>query len=314
MVRKKHIGMGAIAVIIIIVAAVVLVGVFTGAVGVSGPTKLTLTSNPTVVKLQGSQYVLLLSKADPASDTAYILIGKSPIFVSPTLNVTVMLNNFTKINAGTDYANMELYLDAVTNSSASVTLTPIQTYLNEQPDSGRITVVSTTGHPAISITISVASTTVASTTTVNETLTAEQRIKEFLTKTEYYPLMANYSADFANTANCTGDLYNTSYRLNYKTSPSGPTTYQNVTLVTPHSMIYNITNAGNNEWSVTYSTLSDTSFTTGPALTLIFNLTSGLIVNKTYSGAWKGQSYASLKTGLGDAASVGNACGILVYV
>ncbi len=312
MARKKYTGVAVIAVIIIVVAVVASLAILSGAVGISGPTKLTLTSTPTVVKLQGGQYVLLLSKTNPSSDTAYILIGKSPIFVSQTLNVTLLLDNFTKVNAGTTYANMEVYLDAVTSNSVSVTLTPLQTYLDEQPDSGRIVVVSASAYSTTSVTISVQSTTISTSTTINSTQSAEQRIIGLLKNNLYYPLMANYTTDYANTASCTGDLYNSSYILHYTKSPYGPFTYQNITAVTPYLLARNITNVGNGDWAVVYSTVSQTSRSTGPALTITMNLTSGLPVNTIFSGAWQGQSYDSLMTGLSDAAIVGNACGILV--
>jgi len=312
MARKKYTGIAVIAVIIIVVAVVASLTILSGAVGISGPTKLTLTSTPTVVKLQGGQYVLLLSKTNPSADTAYILIGKSPIFVSQTLNVTLLLDNFTKVNAGTTYANMEVYLDAITSNSVSVTLTPLQTYLDEQPDSGRIAVVSASAYSTTSVTVSVQSTTISTSTTINSTQSAEQRIVGLLKNNPYYPLMANYTADYANTASCTGDLYNSSYILHYTKSPYGPFTYQNITAVTPYLLARNITNVGNGDWAVVYSTVSQTSRSTGPALTITMNLTSGLPVNTIFSGAWEGQSYDSLMTGLSDAAIVGNACGILV--
>lgn len=314
MVRRKHISIAVVVVIALAIAAIASLAIFGGATGINGPTKLTLTSNPTVVQMGGMQYVMVLSNSNPPASSAYVYVARSPIFVSRTLNVTVVEGTPTKVNAGTVYANMELDLNSISNNSVDVTVTPIQAYLAEQPDSGKISVVANVGHPSTSVPISGSTSVPTSTTTINQSVSNSQRTLELLKRTEYYPLMANYSDDFANSANCTGNMYNTSYRLTYRIAPQGPFTYQNITLVTPYAITLNISGAGNGNWQAVYSTVAHTSFSTGPALTIEFNLTTGLIANTIFSGAWKGQSYSSLVTGLNDAAGVGNSCGILVYV
>jgi hypothetical protein len=314
MVQKKHIHMslGIIVVIVVIVALLSLAG---GALIINNPTQLTITSNPSVVKIGNYQYTLYLHGVQQKAGIAYIYIGRSPVFINPILNVTVLLYNYTKVNAGTQYANMEIRLDSVSNTSAIITITPLQGYLAAAPDSGRIVTISAPSLNLVSpntttIAQGIAPTTV--TTTIPQAQNPEQKILSYLMESEYYGLMENYSHYYANTVNCTGALYNNSYFGYYHSRPAGPTSYQNATLITPYSLNLSINSGAGGNYNATYSTKSYSSVSTGLAMDVVINFTSGKILNVTYKGAFKDQNYSTLSEGLFGASQIGNACSILI--
>lgn len=314
MVRRKHIhiSIGMMVAIIVVVTALSITG---GALAISGPTQLTLTHNPSVVKVGNYQYTLYLHGDQPKSGIAYIYIGRSPVFINPILNVTVILYNYTKVNAGTQYANMEIRLDSVSNSSAQITITPLQAYLAAAPDSSRIVVISA---PALNLiapnttTISQGPAPTTATTTIAQSQNPQQKVLSYLMESEYYGLMLNYSHYYSNTVNCTGTLYNNSYFSYYHAHPSGPATYQNVTLVTPYALNLSISSSMGGNYNATYSTKSYSSISTGVALNIVINFTTGKILNTTYKGAFKDQDYSTLSQGLLGAEQIGNACSILI--
>jgi hypothetical protein len=314
MVQKKHIHIS-VGIIIIIAIIVALLGLAGGALIINSPTQLTLTSNPSVIKLGNYQYTLYLHGMQKKSGIAYIYIGRSPVFINPILNVTVILYNYTKVNAGTQYANMEIRLDSMSNTSATVTITPLQEYLAETPDSSRIIMISGPSLNLVSpntTTIAQGSAPVSVTTTIPQVQNPGQKVLNYLAESEYYGLMKNYSNYYGNTVNCTGALYNNSYFGYYHSRPSGPTSFQNATLITPYSLNLSINKGANGNYNATYVTKSDSSVSTGVAMNIVINFTSGKILNVTYKGAFKDQNYSTLSEGLFGASQIGNACSILI--
>lgn len=315
--RRLYMGIGII-VIVAIALAVVLLAFGTGAVGVSGPTTLSITSTPAVIKIGGTQYVLSLHSSSPASGAAYLYIGRSPVFINPTLGVMLVLGNYTRISGnGSTYANMEIKLNSVTNSIASITITPLQAYLAEPPDYSRISVighVAGSNQSASTTAVTVASTTTVATTTINQTATTYQRVLGYLKINEWYGLMANETTQFANSRNCTPTLYNSSYRKANNAAPVVPLDYWNVSVITPYAVTLNITNIGKGNYAATYSTKSATPYTTGPVLILVINASNGDVLNVNQTGAFKGLTYSQIQGISLQAASIGNACGTDVAV
>lgn len=311
MVRRLHAGLIVIAAIVIVVGLLVLA--FTsGAISLSGPTTLTLSNVPTVVKVNGNQYVISLRSSMPASNIAYIYIGRSPVFINPTLNVTLVLYNTTKVNAGMhSYANMNIRLNSLTNTSAAVTITPLQAYLNESPDYSRIHVIGYVTSNASGVSTSILQVS-SSTTTIAQALTPQQKITNYLKNNEWYGLMQNYTRIYANTRNCTPTLYNSSYGYQYGKLPQGPFTYANVSYVSPYAVTFNVTYSGKGNYLAVWTMDAKSAYSQGRALSIGVNLSTGSILNTTLTGAFKGLSYSTLQSSLVQAGAVGNACGILV--
>ena len=315
MVRRIHIGLGIVGAAIIVAVALIVLAFGSGAISVSGPTTLTLTQTPTVVEVGGNQYVVSLHSSQEASNLAYVYIGKSPVFINPTLNVTLILYNSTKVSGSLGkQADMQIRLNSLTNTTASVTITPLKGYLNESPDYSRIHVIGQVTGPATNITISVIvyNVSLRSTTTVSQVLTPQQRIVNYLKNNQWYGLMQNYTSVYADTRNCTPELYNSSYAYQYAKRPQGPFTYQNVTYISPYGVTFNVSSVGRGNYAAAWSMEAHSSYSAGQALTLMVNLTTGAILNTTLSGAFRGLSFDILQGSLTQAGAVGNACGILV--
>lgn len=314
MVRRLHLGLAVIIVVIVAAAAVLLV-FGTGAVSVNGPTTLSISNTPTVVRIGGTQYVLTLHGQAPASSAAYIYIGRSPVFINPTLNVTLLLDNYTKINGnGTTYANMEIKLDSVSNSVVSITITPLQAYLAEPPDYGRIKVIGQVTSQGSSTTVSIATTSLSTTTTINQSAAAQQKFVAYLKLNQWYGLMANFTKQYQNTVNCTPLLYNNSFRKYYAMAPVVPRDYWNVSAITPYNIELNISNAGKGNWAATYTAMSHTAYTTGKVLVITVNLSTGDVLSINQTGAFQGLTFTQLQGVLLQAASIGNACGVDVAI
>ncbi len=315
MVRRIHIGLGIVVAIIVVVVVLILFAFGSGALSISGPTTLTLTQAPTVIRVGGTQYVVSLHSGQAASNLAYIYIGKSPVFINPTLNVTLILHNSTRVSGSLSrQADMQIRLNSLTNATALVTITPLTAYLNESPDYSRIHVIGQVTGPMAnySTTIIIYNVSLQSTTTVSQALTPQQRITAYLKNNEWYGLMQNYTIAYANTRNCTQSVYTNDYASHYNRIPTGPATYANATAIAPYAITYNVTSVGKGNYAAVWSTVSSTSYTTGSALTLVVNLTTGSILNTTMGGVFKDLSFSSLQNSLVMASAFGNACGILV--
>ncbi len=306
--QRTFLLIGAIAVVVIVIAAAVLL-VSGGSTNISGPTTMTLKSTPVVIKSGGSEYVLSLHGSSGANGTAYVYIVKSPVLQNTAENVTLLLGNYTRVNLGTSYANIEIKLDSVNGTAAKITLDPLQAYLDVTPDFSRIHAVAQASSNFTTTVIQV--TTTSSTSTIyNQTKAAYTRIQSYLEESDWYGLMANYTTYYENSKNCSPALYNGTYIRMQLTAPVPPFDYWNATVFTPYDLTYNISNVGNGSYAVTYSTVSASAETTGPALVLIMNLTTGEITNTTLSGPFKDLSFSSLQSLASEVVAAGNSCGI----
>ena len=311
----------AIAILLVLVIAVAL-SIGGGPTVLNGPTRINLTSSPLVVKSGNGEYVLTLVRLNPAAGLANIYVEQVPVFTNPVFNVTLVLDNSTRVNVGSTYANMQIQLDSMSNGSAALTITPLEAYLNETPDYGRIKVLNaslyspSSNSPGSKTTTEIvtvptsATTTFGTTTTINQTSYNEAKILDYFKNDIYYPLMVNYTSLYANTRNCTEQLYNSSYLYYYKHAPAGQGTYDNVSVIVPYSMYYSVSYAGGGNYSVTYFTQSHNPVTTGSALVSYINLTKGTILSTSLSGVFYGSNFTTMQSGLRSAATIGNACEI----
>jgi len=312
MLGTKQIAVIAIAAVIVAAVAVVLASGSSGT-KINGPTAITVGKTPVSIELDNAQYIISLHQAVPGSGVAYLYISRSPVLINPALNVTVELNNYTKVDEGVSYANLEIELNKVSNSVVSLTLAPLPAYLNELPDYSRISPVGTTAVKNITTSVLVTSTSVSSTTTiVNQTAAAEQRILGYVKLNPWYVLMLNYSNAYSQVGSCSSEQYNESFATLNHFLPSGPASYQNVTYQTPTALSLNITSIGGGDYDAIWSASSADPSSRGPAVILTLNLTTGQITNTTTTGVFKDLDLSDLESGFTNAQSIGNSCGILL--
>ena len=305
----------------VIVVAVVLIGLCFalqgGATKISASRTVTLAASPSYFSIGSGIYSLSLAQA--RSGVAHVYVDKLPIFINSMLNVTLYQNNMTKVNSGSSFANIGLTLESVNGSSITVRITPLDTALQITPSTGRISAVNNlllinngngTGTNSVTTT---AMTTVTTVTTVAQTNTTHASIMTALNRNETYALMQNYSVIYANTQNCTQNLYNSAYISHYGYAPAGPTTYPNVSTFAPYGLYTNTTNLGKGNYSFAYSTRTvDPLYNNAQAVVIKVNISTARVSTVVFRGIFQDQSYTALLAGYSRAISIGGPCGIVV--
>lgn len=259
---------------IVVVAVVLYYAVFLAVsqTVVNTPAVANLTQTGTIFSVNSQQYLISLAGISKGGGTAYIYISKLPIFANPLLNITLKLNNITKINAGSYYADIGIQLQSISQNSVTVKVSPLFTSLQIAPDSQYIKTVQSSlyspGQQQVTTTpTSTAVTTAASTSTVTAqttTISAASgialEINQTLKQSYLYSLLLNFSVLYANTSRCTSATYGSTYVRVYGTAPTGPNTYANVSQVVPYNLSYSIANVGSGNYDVNFTTKAQSSF------------------------------------------------------
>jgi hypothetical protein len=325
---------GLIGLFVIVIIAVAVYFLFfssSGTIAISGPTKIKIGSQPTLIKVGGLDYGVELASSNENAGKANLYVHSIPVFSGSTYNVTIRLNSTTHVAIGMNYSNMGIILDNVTAGYAVVTIFPIQQYADTPPDSNEISSVSeslvlgnhgsTGGGSTVATTTIKATTTIASsgsttTTTIPVTTTIKpsgnatlEKIYAIANQTLYYPLLLNYSKLYAAESSCTPTLYASSYENLYGSSPTGSYTYINVKNQVPYNLSVNLTNAGGNIYKIIfYGHINITTLNDKPAATITVNLNTS-VAGITFSNIFYGANYTTLHSGYVSAELVGNGCG-----
>lgn len=319
--------------ITLIIAIIVLIAVI--AVTTLGNSQTTtisnyvITSNPSTFNLAGSNFVVYLGTSN--YNTSHIYLEKSPIPLNPLFEITLTSGSVTALNTNGNgnYANLEVKLISSSGKNATVVMEAINTSLQVPVNQFEVSVVNqvklnstapannvTTTIPkngSTTTTSSTSTTTISpTTTTVNQTQITDAEVVSTLKKNTTYALVLNYSRLYANSVNCTSNLYNTTYISQKSTFPSGPSTYENASLFTPTALTLNVTSNGNNRYTALYGTVAQSNLTSGPAASFGVNLQSNTVVNDTLEGGIFSVGYTVLYHVYENATAIKNACGIVI--
>ncbi len=318
--------------IIIVAAVVALYYVFFLSVNqtvVSAPATTNITQSGKVFEVNSQQYFIALASTSPSSAKAYVLVTKMPILLNPILNVTLSVNNITKINAGTSYANMGIQLINLGGSQATVKVSPLFTSLQISPDSqdirtssGELYVMGNVQQAAqqpgtqqkttASTTVSV-STTSASTTTVSSVNQTKEEIYAALKVNGLYGLMLNMSVLYANTSSCTLAAYNSAYVKANGALPKAPNDFANVSQNVPYNISESIAAAGSGDYSMIFKTHTANSFYDNKTAAIVtVNPSTGLSVSENLTGVFQDLTYPDLLNNYHRAQNIGGPCGIEV--
>lgn len=305
---------GMVILLLVVIAIAALYVVFSG----GGVTRI-ITSGTAILKSSPSYFgigsdVYALSLASKGSGVAYVYVNKLPIFMNPLLNVTLYMDNVTKVNAASGFANLGLTLESAGSDNVTVKITALDPNLQLLPDASRINVVGEVflAQP-VRITVSTVTTssTTATSTTINQTAVINAEIMSALGKNSLYRLVMNYSVLYANTKNCTQVLYNQAYVLHYGHAPSGPNTFQNVSVFVPYALYSNTISLGSGNYLVACSSkVADSTFNNTRLASFKVNASTENVVNTIITGIFAGQSYTTLLAGYDKAKTIGGACGI----
>lgn len=320
---------------IIIIAAIALYSYFVLQVNqtviTSSPKTVNITQQGALYSINSNQYYISLGHVSLSNAKAYIYISKLPIFINPQLNISLTLNNITKLNVGTNYSNIGIQLQSLSANSITVQISPIVTSLQIVPDSSKISIqwtsltnstgatkntgASNTAKTTTTIsTGTTASTSSASTTTVVPTNTTAANIAAALKKDNFYGLMLNYSILYSNESSCTQNQYNSAYASRFGSLPSGQNTYTNVSAITPYNLSSTQNSTSGGDYNIFFRAKTIT-FGDLLALTIKVNVSTSTVINNTISqtGPFAGTSttYLSLSSAYATAKSEG-ACGIIL--
>ncbi len=303
-------GLGMLAIVVIIGIAAVMLS--NNVLNITSAQTLNITNGGVVFRMAGSEYVAFLHGT--SGSTAYVYITKTPVFVNQVLNVTLQNGITVHVNYGTSNANMALTLKSI-GASAYVQIVPVSSSVGIAPDAGYIKVLPPTslgGQPAtVKINVNNTTDTIKATTSVTAVTTVPtvtSQVMQKLETTEYYPLMLNYSDAYAKTLQCSASQYDADYISQYGVAPSGATTYQNVSVMTPYNMSLAISQSSGDLYTATYSTKAKTSVGSGTVLTITINSTSGAVISTKFEGAFSSLDYTQLYNAYAKMKSVGDSC------
>jgi hypothetical protein len=308
---------------ILIVAAVAFFALSNLGVVYLGTQKtVTLNASATLVHMGSVGFTVSLASYNTTA--AHIRLARTPIFLNPTLDVTLYPNSTTHVNLGTRYSDLGVKLENIGNNIVTIDLIMINASLSLAPDSSLIktvnnnvyggggsTSIGTFNYTNLTTSVAITQTTSASTTSIAQNAT-QASIMSAVRKSVYYPIMLNYTVLYANTRNCTPSLYNSTYLLHNGVAPAGADTYTNVSKVVPHSLTFSISKINGDRYDATYTTHSNFTGSNGPAIIIAVNATNSGIINSTVIGAFRGMSVAQIASGYNAAVAIGNACGVYI--
>ena len=292
--------------VVVVLYFVVTMFVSPGATSIGGPTNFNITNSTTLFSLNGQEYsIKFISASNP---TSVVAVTRLPVFINPTMLITLYLHNNTNINGVGAYANMQIRLLNISTKHVEISITPIPIDYGIAPDASRIKLIQTIlPAPGQSINATAASTTSTSTSTTTTGSSSSSTtvpaggannaiVQAVLKQSAYYPAMVNYSRIYNNTVNCTTTLYDNTMFSRYGKQPSGADTYQNVSVLVPYSMKLSITNSTSTMYKAVWSTSSHASITTGTALTVNIDVVTKTITGSTPAGVFYETSVSDLNT------------------
>ncbi len=313
----------AVIAIIIIIAVLSYISASNAPLDLGSGGNVTISSSGIAFVLGGSEYVAYIGTG-ASNSTAQIYLARQPAFINPLFDISINTSAVTHVNYNSKFSNIGIKLISVKNGTAIVNIISISNSLAIAPDTQYIKIqnlsisalpssVSPTpaNYTATKTTVPITSTT---TSTVSSTAPPNNydRAEIALQKSAYYPIMLNYSVLYANTRNCTPNLYNKTYSNYLGYPPSGQYSYQNVSSIVPYNLSLSINSVSGSLYKAVYSTKSRQSISTGPAITITINATAESIINATLTGVFSGLNQSALTTGYKAALQAGGACGIYV--
>lgn len=320
--RNMRLWYAVAALVIIIVAVYLLLGMGGSTVLVSGSNVSLKNGSSTSFRLAGGgpTYSLYLVSATNSSATFYL--GKVPILASPVMQFTLSKGGAVNASADGSYiADVEVRLLASTQGQASLALNPIPaslgvaqsvgvTSFNPLPtgqgggSAGSQGAATTTAVTTV-VTTATGMTT-AATTTVAQSASVQAMAK--VNSTTYGSLMNSYNKLYMEDAACTPGVYNitlTAY-THPSQQPVGPESYWNVTPFVPSMILSNATLVSGTIWDVTYTAVTPTG--RSQILDLKVDISSGTVLSATFEGLFAGLNYTVINNNYIFQSSVGNAC------
>jgi hypothetical protein len=299
---------------IAIAAVVLLIAIFAayfvtqpGVTEITTTKTVTLYSNQTsYIGIPSSVVALRLQISSASQATFYasqtpVLLGSVSLFsLAPGASANVS-------SAGSGSADMNIRLVSSTATAAVVAITPLSPSLGVRT-SGMVSVMNPIAFGTANVAAgsgvnsvggaaqTTLSTTVPTvTTSVQPTVSAAQQALNISNGTALGKLMVNFNNLYKSGKTCDPNTYNITYVRYYSSMPTGPASFYNASQLTPTAMVASAVQTGaSGNYKVTYSTVSPSPDTSGPAVTLSVNVATASISNTTFMGVFMDLNYTTV--------------------
>jgi hypothetical protein len=309
--------------IVALLALYVIYGIFVqNVVTVTSSMSLSLSTNQSqfIRIYNGSIADIKLRSSSGTNATFYIT--SVPVLYGPVVFFQLKpLSSLNVSSAGSQTADMNIRLVSSSGSGVTVEITPLTASLGIKPSSsitllnpaslGSISISNVTV-PAIS-TVSTASTSLTTTISTNTTQGLFQQALALFNNTGTGMLMREYAALYRKDVACTPSVYNSTYFQYSNKQPPAPVDFANISSQTPTNIVYNESKLSKTNVLITYSTVSPSPSTTGPAVLAIINTSSASFVQSlSYTGVYAGFNYTILNNSYSFQSKILNNCGAYI--
>ncbi len=274
-------------------------------------------------KLKGQSGTFAMFLQNSSSKYSVIYMSEVPVLTNPISELT--LYNGSQLNASTSLspvADLAVKLLSSGNTSAKVVLTLIPAVygIKTSPSiiisnpasfySGSGKTETTPASSAASVTpsssagktsgtssgpsSSTSGTSTTTTSAISPVKTPIENISSILNYTYIGSLMHNYSILYSSDKACTSSEYNTSFLEFIHQSPTGPSSFKNVSAATPAGFTANATVVDKNNYLVIYLPMVSAQGLRGTAVSFNLDSSTATITNLNFNGIYQGLNYTSL--------------------
>lgn len=261
-------------------------------------------------------YAIFLKNVSSSSATFYV--SGLPILTKPVVVVTLLAGGSANVSSKAgSVADIHLSLSSSTGSQATFSMTPLLQGLNIRVN-GNLYVLnpsSLSGNVSVTtIATTISTTTVGSTSTLTTIInvTPNHQVLSGVNATPIGKLMSKYKALYMKDTQCTPSVYNSTYLSQFGSLPPAPSSYVNVSELTPTNLDMSVSNVATNIYNITYSSVSPSSLTTGAALVVEYSLASNSIIAQKFKGIFLGQNYTQLNSSYNFQGGFNNNCGAYI--
>lgn len=317
--------------IVAIVIIIVAIGSYLLVAGNSS-SEYSLTSNKTLsmalnqtilLSHSGSSQPIAVQLANKSGSSYTFLVTATPVLANPIYTFTLSTGQVINISSsGGTTADLQIKLVSASNTMAVVEFVPIPASFNIHAST--LATVGTSAEPTSTVMPSVttqATTTISSGPTTQPTTTAAQgnsgpfstaQVMTAANVTTYGTLMADMKALYNRDSACTSPQYNTTYYVVFHANATAPNNYANQSQLTPYNITYKVSYVSGDAYFVNYSTVSHRPVTSGLALSLELNAQTTQVINASFEGMFKGQSYSTVSSTYTTQTGINGDCGALL--
>ena len=305
--RKKAVAAAA-AILIIALAAYYLVG--QGVPQITQTQLIYIPANQTSY-FSVSGYTVAMRLQSSASSGVTLYTSRVPVLLGPISAVSLTSGSSASVSsAGSAISDINVKLESSSSSGASIDVTPLPAALSVAPSSS----VSVLNPAALGgSNANTSAITLATTTVQNTAATQEQQALSIANTSSTGLLMKKYKALYDSDTACSASVYATTYSLYYGLVPAVPNDFANVSAFTPTDLTVSVSPVSGSRYNVTYSAVSHSQYTSGPAVILTVDTSSSSVVATKFTGLYTGLGYATINsTYLFQSGVANKACGALI--